>query len=444
MDKFDNNTELEILQNYKYYSPRNIFFPVFYEWEFAIPSILEKKKYDLILFLLDKLKYPFFQEEILFHLTKNDCIALCSKIIRQDIPRGKFLAALLLEQWLDSIIKFGELLDDYANQHHDSIFQKEIDAAKIKRDGYLQNIGTDLSLFASVLGLPFVVKFAFSQKMDETVRETSHKKNNNEVLSLLQKKLLEHEDFEKIPFTELDVLCLLSLIQKKHKDNDVSIIPKIMDVLNEKILSATNFISIDLSEKNIDLMRKYCFGLLNLSSKDIFLHLEKYRTCFEGYNALLGNKYENISREVFVLCSTVFLFEHNDFFSTGSDEKQTLFRKLSNYVLCQINRCPDGYFVEHYYLIPLQLLKIIVEQIYSDEKNWFDEQILNLDNIKMILLVLQYSQTELDEAVRKKLTERLANEWQDEKKMLLRSQEKLIEKLDSLAKKLTMTGGLKN
>ena len=78
----------------------------------------------------------------------------------------------------------------------------------------------------------------------------------------------------------------------------------------------------------------------------------------------------------------------------------------------------------------------IVDQIYIEEKDWFDNQIANLDNITYSLLVFQYNTKDLCASVKQILKERVNAEWEYEKKMSFRKRENLIESLDKIAHRL--------
>jgi hypothetical protein len=437
MSELDEKNESEILQNYERYSPQNNFFPVVYKWHFLVSPILERKRYDLILSLLIQLKYPIFQNEILIYLLREDCVALCNEIINKNIGNTKFLAAQLLEQWFEALVKFGELLDDYENKKHlDSEFKKFIGLCKTRRENYLQNISTDLSPFIKKLGLSFVVRYFFQKKIDASLRETIHKKNYDETLVLLQETLLSQKNFNQISYSELDLSCLLSFVRQQSEANNTKKVKEVMKVIDEKILVSNSFTSITLSENNLTLMRLYSLGLSKLSQKEIIQHIGKFRVSFEGFNSSLEKKYEHVSNEVYVLCSIALLFENKDVLN-DLNFKQTLFRKLTEFILNQIYRCTNENLIEQYYLMPLQLLKVIVDQIYIEEKNWFDNQIVNLDNIKHSLLIFQYNTKDLCASAKQTLKERINVEWKHEKKMSFRKRETLIESLDKIAHRLT-------
>lgn len=436
MKEFDKKSESEILQNYERFSPQNNFFPVAYKWHFLIPLILERKRYDLALSLLEQLKYPIFQNEILIYLSKDDCVALCNEIINNGLDNVKFLVAQLLEQWFSALVKFGELLDDYENKNDlDSELKKVIEQSKNKREEYLQNISNDLSLFIKKLGLSFVVGYFFRKKLNSPVSETIHKRNYNEILILLQKTLLKQKNFNQIPYSELDLSCLLSRVQQLYEAGETEKVKEVMDVVDSKLLVSNPFISIDLSVNNLALMRLYCLGLSMQSQEEIIQKIDKFKVSFEGFNSALEKKYKLVSSEVFVLCSLALLFEHKDIVD-DSVFSQTLFRKLTEFVLSQIYRCNNENLIEQYYLMPLQLLKIIVEQIYMDEKDWFDNQIVSLDDLKYTLLVFQYNTKDLCPSVKQTLKERLRDEWEHEKKMSFRKREELIKLLDDVAHRL--------
>lgn len=436
MSELDEKSESEILQNYERYSPQNIFFPVVYKWHFLVSTILERKRYDLVLSLLIQLKYPIFQNEILIYLLREDCVALCDEIINKNIDNTKFLAAQLLEQWFTALVKFGELLDDYENKEHlDSEFKKFIGLCKTKREKYLQNISTDLSPFIKKLGLPFVIRYFFQKKFDASLRKTIHKKNYNEMLVLLQESLLLQKNFNQISYSELDLSCLLSFVHQQYEANNTKKVKEVLKIIDEKIFVSNSFTSIDLSENSLALMRRYSLGLSKLSQKEIIQHIGKFRVSFEGFKSSLEKKYEHVSNEVFVLCSLALLFENKDVLN-DLVFKQTLFRRLTEFILNQIYRCTNENLIEQYYLMPLQLLKAIVDQIYIEEKDWFDNQIANLDNITYSLLVFQYNTKDLCASVKQILKERVNAEWEYEKKMSFRKRENLIESLDKIAHRL--------
>jgi len=437
MDVFDATEETDILRNINQYLPKNIFCPVIYEWEFLIPLLLKNKRYDDVLQLMLQLKYPFLLEEIVVHLLREDCIRLCLLLKKNESRYFKYYTVVLLEQWFDSLVKFGENLSDFGNTNDQMEgFDKFVEDGKLRWNHYIENMIEDLQPFVDILELKFVVKYVFSKSFNQSATETIHKKIFNEVLIRLQNTLLQFENFDKIKPSDLEIPCLLTLIQKLDEQGPAEKIEEIVLELENKIEHTNTMISISLSEYYQTIMRKYCIGLSHLTKESVLSRLETFETKFEGFNSSLNDKYLSISREVFVLSSIIYLFENNDFFAQDHSFKRNLFEKLTKQVLKQVYCCPSQSFVEQYYLIPLLLLKAVSEQVFAEMKDWFDSQLLNIDSVKIILLVLQYNQKCLTKESKLILKKRIEDEWEYEKNLLPENQQHLKNNLSAIAKKI--------
>jgi hypothetical protein len=143
-----------------------------------------------------------------------------------------------------------------------------------------------------------------------------------------------------------------------------------------------------------------------------------------------------VSRAFFICSGVALLFENESAFK-DTNEKESFFKELLNHILTQdrFSHIDNS----EYYQMPLHLLFLVANQIFSDVKEFYEQELIdNYDNFYSLLAILSNDKIQLLDNSKEQLKKRLDIEF-----LLLKRQfnnRKQKDKVQELEKMIEVLG----
>ena len=142
-------------------------------------------------------------------------------------------------------------------------------------------------------------------------------------------------------------------------------------------------------------------------------------------------------KESFICSGVALLFETESAFK-DKNAKVKFFKELSSHILTQDRFSPIDN--SEYYQIPLHLLFLVANQIFSDVKEFYEQELINnYDNLYSLLAILSRDKIPLLDDSKKQLKKRLAIEFLLLKRQFgNRSQKDKVQELEKMIETLKL------
>ena len=142
-----------------------------------------------------------------------------------------------------------------------------------------------------------------------------------------------------------------------------------------------------------------------LTAKEL---INRFKVNHQGWNpSKIDNK--SLTKEVFIYSSIALLFEYESAFKDET-EKESFSKELLNHILTQ-----DRFSIvdnSEYYQMPLHLLFLVANQLFSDVKEFYEQELIdNYDNLYSLLTILSNDKTPLLDNSKEQLKKRLDIEF---------------------------------
>ena len=394
-------------------------------------SVLIEKKLSLWIYFWDKLKLPLLQN-IPFHNIQypKDILNIAKELVKQKDKiksNQSHLACILLNNLVGNSLKVTEALSFYDNDERiQSLTPFEKDEEIIENGEKAFNEWKEektkiykeiINILSEILSYEAIEEWAFSYKPRSSPQNHFTDQYNVEVKNVIaaffdysniksfDKKIEEVEyNFNLQKFNFL----VTQLNEETSTENQTK---KLLNKLIDFILSDKFFWDKTYSQPYWDTLKGV--GLLlssiNNSVSTSFDLINRIKVHYEGWNIKTGN-YKLTKQESFMLCGIILLLEHNNAFK-DKKERNSFFKQLLNLILCQIRFSPPS-VIEDDYLKPLQLLYLVVNQIFPDLKLYYEKElVLNLDDLGSVLEILNSENYPLKPCSKKLLQKRIDNEF---------------------------------
>ncbi|MDD3044408.1 MAG: hypothetical protein PHF33_02965 [Candidatus Delongbacteria bacterium] len=420
-----------------------------YEFSF-ISSVLIRKDISLWIEFWDNLKLPIIQDCVFIsslNFSPQEYLQLVSKLtdektfVKSDL---KVLLFILANNYFETSNKLTERFSIYndserKNERNEQLFEEGIEKQKewieVKKKNY-ENI---IQSLMKTLSNSEIEDWIFSYKPRTNSRQ--YKPNdiyNSEI------KLLTETYKEK--FVELLSLDLQSFNLQKFNFY-VEVIKDKEDKKNASTLleAMTNFISSDkffwdrtYAEPYWSALKSLGFVICRqdnpiLTAKEL---INKFKTIHQGWNPSKID-FSPLVKESFICSGVVMLFENESAFR-DKNEKESFFKELLNHILTQdrFSHIDNS----EYYQMPLHLLFLVANQIFSDVKEYYEQELIdNYDNLYLLLSILSNDKIPLSDKSKELIRKRLDSEFLLRKRQFSnRNQKDKVQELEKMIERLNL------
>lgn len=415
-----------------------------------ISSVLIKKDISLWIEFWDNLKLPIIQDCVFFsffnfkpqqYLQLTDELLDEKTVVKSDI---KVLLLIVAQNYFEASYKLTERFSFYEdseqkNERNEQLFEKGIEQQKEWFEEKKKNYENIIQSLKKKLSNSEIEDWIFSYKP----RTNSRQFKPNDIYNSEIKLLTETYKAKAVKF-------LNSELQSFNLQKFNFYVEVIKGKENKKFASTlleamTNYISSDKFFWDRTYAEPYWSALKGLgfilSQQDnpIFKAQElinKFKTNHQGWNPSKID-FSPLVKESFICSGVALLFENESAFKNKS-EKENLFKELLNYILKQ-NRYSHIDNSE-YYQMPLHLLFLVANQIFSDVKAFYEQELIdNYDNLYSLLAIISNDKIPLSDNSKKLIKKRLDKEFLLEKRQFSnRSQKDKVQELEKMVETLNL------
>ena len=387
-----------------------------------ISSVLIRKDISLWIEFWDNLKLPIIQDCVFvssFNLTPQEYLQLVDKltdektIIKSDLKVLLFIAAQNYFETSNKLTERFSIYDDSdrKNERNEQFFEKGIKQQKewleVKKNNY-ENIIQSLK---KTLSNSEIEDWIFSYRP----RTNSHQHKPNDIYNLEIKLLTETYKEKSVTLLTLDLQSFnlqklnfyVEVIKAKEDKKNAS---TLLEAMIKYISSDKFFWDRTYTEPYWSALKGLGF-VISLQENPIQTAKElinKFKTIHQGWNP---SKIDSspLVKESFICSGVALLFENESAFK-DKNKKESFFKELLNHILTQdrFSHIDNS----EYYQMPLHLLFLVANQIFSDVKEFYEQELIdNYDNFYSLLAILSNDKIPLLDNSNEQLKKRLDIEF---------------------------------
>ena len=387
-----------------------------------ISSVLIRKDISLWIEFWDNLKLPIIQDCVFvssFNLTPQEYLQLVDKltdektIIKSDLKVLLFIAAQNYFETSNKLTERFSIYDDSdrKNERNEQFFEKGIKQQKewleVKKNNY-ENIIQSLK---KTLSNSEIEDWIFSYRP----RTNSHQHKPNDIYNLEIKLLTETYKEKSVTLLTLDLQSFnlqklnfyVEVIKAKEDKKNAS---TLLEAMIKYISSDKFFWDRTYTEPYWSALKGLGF-VISLQENPIQTAKElinKFKTIHQGWNP---SKIDSspLVKESFICSGVALLFENESAFK-DKNKKESFFKELLNHILTQdrFSHIDNS----EYYQMPLHLLFLVANQIFSDVKEFYEQELIdNYDNFYSLLAILSNDKIPLLDNSKEQLKKRLDIEF---------------------------------
>ncbi len=415
-----------------------------------ISSVLIEKDIFLWIEFWDNLKLPIIQNCVfvsLFNFKPQQYLRLVCKLIDEKIVVKSDLKVLLFiiaKNYFEASNKLTERFAIYEdlerkNERNGLLFEKGIEQQKIWLEEKKKNYEDIIQYLKHNLSTSEIEDWIFSYKPRINSRQIKLNSIYNSEIKLLTETYKEkYVGFLRLELQSFNLQKFNFYVEVIRDKEDKKFAPMLLE-------SMTNFISSDKFFWDRTYAEPYWASLKGLGfilsqhEKPIQIAkklINKFKTIHQGWNP---SKIDSslLVKESFIYSGITLLFENESAFKDNS-EKEEFFKELLNHILTQ-----DRYSHidnSEYYQKPLHLLFLVANQIYSDVKDYYEQEVINnYDCLYSLLSILSSDKESISENSKILLNERLNKEFLLLKRQLSnRSQKDKVHELEKMIEALKL------
>lgn len=320
----------------------------------------------------------------------------------------KSLLFLLRDQWFRVFAEERELLEN--NYDEDGVSDEnkayihgiieEFDAKKKER------IEKGVSVWLKVFGKEEVSVWLADKTAQAERKHEKYGKPELDILELVKDAVqLSNDDVKSFDLKDKDFASLLTFAREASEEN---VADAVIEAIANTVFGEKFYTDTTLNEKWFENARTIyrCMSVSSYNGQEL---LEEHRKPMEGYNVDLGVALRNEKQEAYWLAILLLSLEENsdtDLFHAYVDIlfKDTRFG---------VNSLTDDVFTPYY------VAEMLVSQVMTSEKDSFESRLINeVPYLVFVFRVLSANEGTMSEEVRKQLSERVANDWETERKLL--------------------------
>jgi hypothetical protein len=387
-----------------------------------ISSVLIRKDISLWIEFWDNLKLPIIQDCVFvssFNFTPQEYLQLVDKltdektIIKSDL---KVLLFIVAQNYFETSNKLTERFSIYddsdrKNERNEQFFEKGIKQQKewleVKKNNY-ENIIQSLK---KTLSNSEIEDWIFSYRP----RTNSPQHKPNDIYNLEIKLLTETYKEKSVALLSLDFQSFnlqkfnfyVEVIKAKEDKKNAS---TLLEAMIKYISSDKFFWDRTYTEPYWSALKGLGF-VICLQENPIQAAKElinKFKTIHQGWNPSKID-FSPLVKESFICSGVALLFENESAFK-DKNEKESFFKELLNHILTQdrFSHIDNS----EYYQMPLHLLFLVANQIFSDVKEFYEQELIdNYDNFYSLLAILSNDKIPLLDNSKEQLKKRLDIEF---------------------------------
>jgi hypothetical protein len=387
-----------------------------------ISSVLIRKDISIWIKFWDNLKLPIIQDCVFFssfNFTPQEYLQLVSTLIDEKTVVKSDLKVLLFivaHNYFETSNKLTERFSIYEdserkNERNEQFFEKGIEQQKEWLEEKKKNYENIIQSLKKKLSNSEIEDWIFSYKPKINSRQYKPNDIYNSEIKLLTEAYKEKS-------VELLSLDLQSFNLQKFN----FYVEVIKDKEDKKIAStlleaATNYISSDKFFWDRTYAEPYWSALKGLgflvsrqekpiqTAKEL---INKFKTIHQGWNPSKID-FSPLVKESFICSGVALLFENESAFK-DKNEKKIFFKELLNHILVQdrFSHIDNS----EYYQMPLHLLFLVANQIFSDVKEFYEQELIdNYDNLYSLLAILSNDKIPLLDNSKEQLKKRIDIEF---------------------------------
>lgn len=387
-----------------------------------ISSVLIRKDISLWIEFWDNLKLPIIQDCVFissFNFTPQEYLQLIDKltdektIIKSDL---KVLLFIVAKNYFETSNKLTELFSIYddsdrKNERNEQFFEKGVKQQKewleVKKNNYEHIIQS----LKKILSNSEIEDWIFSYRPRTNNRQ--HKPNDiyNLEIKLLTETYKEKSvdlltlDFESFNLQKFNFY--VEVIKAKEDKKNAS---SLLEAMIKYIFSDKFFWDRTYTGPYWSALKGLGF-VISLQENPIKTAKElinKFKTIHQGWNPSKID-FSPLVKESFICSGVALLFENESAFE-DKKEKESFFKELLNHILTQARFSHID--SSEYYQIPLHLLFLVSNQIFSDVKEFYEQELIdNYDNFYSLLAILSNDKIPLLDNSKEQLKKRLDIEF---------------------------------
>jgi hypothetical protein len=415
-----------------------------------ISSVLIKKDIFLWIEFWDNLKFPVIQDCVFhsfFDFDPQQYLQLVSKLIDEKVALKSDLKILLIivaKNYFKASYKLTERFSLYEdlerkNGRNEHIFEEGVKQQNKWLEEKKKNYECIIQSVQSKLSNSDIEDWIFSYKPRVNNRQFKPDEIYNSEIKLLTEtykaKAIELLSSGLQSFN-LQKFNFYAEIAKEKEDK------KLASNLLEAITSFTSSDKFFWDRTYVEPYWSALKGLGFILSKqdDSILKakglISKFKTNHQGWNPT-KIEFSPLVKESFICSGVVLMFENESAFK-DKHEKESFFKELLNHILTQ-----DRYSLvdnHEYYQMPLHLLFLVANQIFSDVKEYYEQELIdNYDNLYSLLAILSNEKIALSDNSKKLIKKRLEKEFLLEKRQFSnRNQKDKVQELEKMVETLNL------
>lgn len=409
-----------------------------------ISSVLIKNDISLWIEFWDNLKLPIIQNCVfasLFDFIPQQYLGLVSKLIdEKTVVKSdlKVLLFIIAQNYFEVSNKITERFSIYEdsgrkNERNGQLFEKGIEQQKIWLEEKKNNYEEIIQYLKQNLSNSEIEDWVFSYKPRINSRQTKLNSIYNSEIKLLTEAYKEQGvEFLRLELQSFNLQKFNFYVEVIRDKEDKKNASMLLEAMVNYITSDKFFWDRTYAEPYWSSLKGLGF-ILSQHEKPIKKAKElinKFKITHQGWNP---SKIDSspLVKESFIYSGLALLFENKSAFKDNS-EKEVFFKELLNHILTQ-----DRYShidSSEYYQMPLYLLFLVANQIYSDVKEYYEQEIINnYDCLYSLLSVLSSDEEPICENSKILMNERLDKEFLLLKRQLSnRSQKDKVQELEKM------------
>jgi hypothetical protein len=415
-----------------------------------ISSVLINKDISLWIEFWDNLKLPIIQDCVfisLFNFKPQQYLELVSKLIDKKAVEKSDLKVLLFivaQNYFEVSNKLTERFSIYEdserkNERNEFFFEKGVEQQKEWLEEKKSNYENIIQSLKQKLSNSEIEDWIFSYKPRTNNRQFRPNDIYNSEIKLLTEtykeksvELLSSElhsfNFQKFNFY-VDII-------KNKKDKKFS--STLLEAMTNYVSSDKFFWDRTYAEPYWSTLKGLGF-ILSQQDKPIERAKElinKFKTIHQGWNPSKID-FSPLGKESFICSGVVLLFENESAFKNKA-KKELFFKELLNHLLTQ-NRYSQIDNSE-YYQLPLHLLFLVANQIFSDVKEYYEQELINnYDSLYSVLSILSSDKEPICDNSKILMNERIDKEFLLLKRQFSnRSQKDKVQELEKMIETLNL------
>lgn len=420
-----------------------------HEYSF-ISSVLIRADISLWIEFWDNLKLPIIQDCIFnssFNFTPQLYLQLLSNLINETTvvkSELKVLLFIVAQNYFKASNKLTERFSNYEdsenkNERNEPIFQKGIEQQNEWLEEKKENYKIIIQSLKKKLSNSEIEDWIFSYKPKINSHEYKPNDIYNSEIKLLtetyKEKAVELLSLELQSFNLQKLNFYVEVIREKE---DKNIALKLLEAIINYISSDKFFWDRTYEEPYWSALKGLGFII---SQQDNSIQkanelISKFKTIHQGWKPSKID-FSPLIKESFIYSAVALLFENESAFK-NKIEKEFFFKEFLNHVLTQdrFSQIDNS----EYYQMPLHLLFLVANQIFTDVKEYFEQEIIdNYDNLYSLLAILSSDKNPISENSKKILKTRLDRELLLEKgRYGNRSQKDKVQELEKMIETLKL------